>query len=65
MPAAEDREVLPGGGANADHDAVEGKRFVSDGGALESFLLEAAAQSRALDAEQLRFIQESRDRPPS
>ena len=40
----------------------EGKRFVSDGGALESFLLEAAAQSKALDAEQLRFIQTSRDK---
>lgn len=40
----------------------EGKRIVSDGGALESFLLEAAAQGKALDAEQLRFIQTSRDR---
>lgn len=41
----------------------EGKRFVSDGGALEDFLLEAATQNKALDAEQLRFIQSSRDRP--
>lgn len=40
----------------------EGKRIVSDGGALENFLLEAAAQSQALDAEQLRFIQASRNR---
>lgn len=43
----------------------EGKRVVSDGGALESFLLEAAAQNRALDAEQLRFIQASRDKQQS
>lgn len=41
----------------------EGKRFSSDGGALENFLLQAATQNRALDAEQLRFIQTSRDRP--
>lgn len=40
----------------------EGKRVVSDGGALESFLLEAAGQNKALDAEQLRFIQASRDK---
>ena len=38
----------------------EGKKFLSDGGALESFLLEAAGKSRALDAEQLRFIQANR-----
>ena len=40
----------------------EGKRFAADGGALEGFLLEAATQNKALDAEQLRFIQTSRDR---
>ncbi|HEX6862005.1 MAG TPA: hypothetical protein VF414_04265 [Thermoanaerobaculia bacterium] len=40
----------------------EGKRVVSDGGALESFLLEAATESKALDAEQLRAIQASRDK---
>ncbi|MEA2560447.1 MAG: hypothetical protein QOH06_1951 [Acidobacteriota bacterium] len=43
----------------------EGKRVVSDGGALESFLLEAAAQSKTLDSEQLRFIQASRDKQQS
>jgi hypothetical protein len=43
----------------------EGKRVVSDGGALESFLLEAAAQNKTLDAEQLRFIQASRDKQQS
>ena len=43
----------------------EGKRVVSDGGALESFLLEAASQNKALDAEQLRFIQTSRDKQQS
>lgn len=43
----------------------EGRRIVSDGGALETFLLEAAAQNKALDAEQLRFIQSSRDRSRS
>jgi hypothetical protein len=43
----------------------EGKRFLSDGGALESFLLEAAEKSHALDAEQLRFIRENRKRPQS
>jgi hypothetical protein len=43
----------------------EGKRVVSDGGALESFLLQAAAQSKALDAEQLRFIEASRNKQRS
>ncbi|HVG06832.1 MAG TPA: hypothetical protein VNM67_03945 [Thermoanaerobaculia bacterium] len=43
----------------------EGKRVVSDGGALESFLLEAAAQNKTLSAEQLRFIQTSRDKQQS
>jgi hypothetical protein len=43
----------------------EGKRVVSDGGALESFLLEAATQNKTLDAEQLRFIQASRDKQQS
>lgn len=43
----------------------EGKRVVSDGGALETFLLEAASQNKALDAEQLRIIQASRDKQQS
>lgn len=52
------------GGRIEVHDR-EGKRVVSDGGALESFLLEAAGQNKALDAEQLRFIQASRDKQKS
>jgi hypothetical protein len=43
-----------------DREDKEGKRFLSDGGALETFLLDAAARSQALDAEQLRFIQTNR-----
>lgn len=52
------------GGRIEIHDR-EGKRVVSDGGALETFLLEAAGQNKALDAEQLRFIQASRDKQKS
>jgi hypothetical protein len=52
-------------GGRVEIQGREGKRIVSDGGALESFLLEAASQNRALDAEQLRFIQTSRDKQQS
>ena len=52
-------------GGRIEIQGREGKRIVSDGGALESFLLEAAAQNQALDAEQIRFIQTSRDRQQS
>lgn len=52
-------------GGRVEIQGREGKRIVSDGGALESFLLEAAAQNKALDAEQLRFIQTSRDKQQS
>ena len=48
-------------GGRIEIQGKEGKRVVSDGGALESFLLEAAAQSKALAAEELRVIQASRD----
>lgn len=53
------------GGKVEVQESEGGKRFLSDGGALEDFLLETATQNRALDAEQLRFIQSSRDRPQS
>lgn len=36
------------------------KRFVTDGGELEEFLLSAATEAKALDAEQLRFIRGNR-----
>jgi hypothetical protein len=49
-------------GGRVEIQGRDGKRVVSDGGALESFLLEAATQNKALDAEQLRFIQTSRDK---
>jgi hypothetical protein len=52
-------------GGRVEIQGRDGKRIVSDGGALESFLLEAASQNRALDAEQLRFIQTSRDKQQS
>jgi hypothetical protein len=52
-------------GGRVEIHGGEGKRVVSDGGALESFLLEAATQNKALDAEQLRFIQTSRDKQQS
>lgn len=52
-------------GGRVEIQDKEGKRFASDGGALENFLLQAATQSKALDAEQLRFIQSSRDKQQS
>ncbi len=36
------------------------KRFVTDGGELEEFLLNTATEAKALDAEQLRFIRGNR-----
>jgi len=38
----------------------EATRFLADNGELEEFLLSAAMESRALDAEQLRFIRTKR-----
>ena len=58
------QDLAVSGGRIEIHDK-EGKRVVSDGGALESFLLEAATENKALDAEQLRFIQASRDKQQS
>ncbi|HEX5719943.1 MAG TPA: hypothetical protein VF179_27560 [Thermoanaerobaculia bacterium] len=52
-------------GGRVEIQGREGKRIVSDGGALESFLLEAATQNKALDDEQLRFIRASRDKQQS
>ena len=52
-------------GGRIEIEDREGKRVASDGGALESFLLEAATQNKALDAEQLRVIQASRDKQRS
>ena len=40
----------------------EGKRIVADGGALETFLLDLAAENKALDAEQRRAIESGRKR---
>ena len=40
----------------------EGKRIVADGGALETFLLDLAAENKALDAEQRRAIEAGRAR---
>lgn len=40
----------------------EGRRIVADGGALETFLLDLAAENRALDAEQRRAIESGRQR---
>ncbi len=52
-------------GGRVEIQGRDGKRIVSDGGALESFLLEVATENKALDAEQLRFIQTSRDKQGS
>ena len=58
-------EPLAVSGGRIEVEGREGKRVVSDGGALETFLLEAASQNKTLDAEQLRVIQASRDKQKS